>query len=91
MAAAQVVGAASCRCARRSAWCSSYRPTRSPKARNGARPAHDTDTARLENELAERLGAQVGVEPAYGAGRIVIRYGTLEELDGIVAAVGLKS
>jgi len=59
--------------------------------RGGAR-ATNQDTARLENQLAERLGAPVRIEPGRkGAGRIVIRYGTLDELDGIVATLGVRS
>ena len=51
--------------------------------------AHDADTARLENDLAERLAAVVRIEPGRrGAGRIVIRYSTLEQLDGIVERLG---
>jgi ParB family chromosome partitioning protein len=50
------------------------------------RPAADADTARLENELAERLGAKVRIEPGRnGAGRVVIGYSSLDELDGILA------
>ena len=60
--------------------------------RGSARTAADPDTARLENQLAERLGATVRIEPGRkGAGRIVIRYGTLDELDGIVATLGVRS
>ena len=52
------------------------------------KPAYDADTARLENDLAERLGAIVHIEPGRkGAGRIVIRYSTLDQLDGIVATL----
>jgi ParB family transcriptional regulator, chromosome partitioning protein len=48
------------------------------------RPA-DADTARLENDLGERLGAVVHIEPGRrGAGRVVIRYASLEQLDGII-------
>ena len=55
-------------------------------ARRRTRPNYDADTARLENELAERLGAVVRIEPGRkGAGRIVVRYSTLDQLDGIVA------
>ncbi|HEX7327089.1 MAG TPA: ParB/RepB/Spo0J family partition protein [Casimicrobiaceae bacterium] len=55
-------------------------------ARRRARPNYDADTARLENELAERLGAVVRIEPGRkGAGRVVVRYSTLDQLDGIVA------
>jgi ParB family chromosome partitioning protein len=58
-------------------------------ARRKAKPAYDADTARLENDLADRLGAVVHIEPGrQGAGRIVIRYSTLEQLDGIVARLG---
>ena len=54
-------------------------------ARRKGKPAYDADTARLENDLAEQLGAVVHIEPGrQGAGRIVIRYSTLEQLDGIV-------
>ena len=56
------------------------------RARNGARAAADPDTRRLETELAEKLGASVAIEPGrHGGGRVVIRYSSLEELDGILA------
>jgi ParB family chromosome partitioning protein len=46
----------------------------------------NADTMRLENELAERLGAPVRIEVGRkGAGRLVIRYASLEQLDGILA------
>jgi ParB family chromosome partitioning protein len=54
-------------------------------ARRKGKPAYDADTARLENDLSERLGAVVHIEPGrQGAGRIVIRYSTLDQFDGIV-------
>jgi ParB family chromosome partitioning protein len=59
-------------------------------ARRKSKPAYDADTARLENDLGERLGAVVHIEPGrQGAGRLVIRYSTLEQLDGIVLRLGL--
>ena len=59
-----------------------------PRARASARRP-DVDTARLETALAERLGAQVRIQPGpKGSGRVVIRYASLDELDGIVARVG---
>jgi ParB family chromosome partitioning protein len=64
-----------------------------PAKRAGRRPkpGYDADTARLENALAEKLGAVVHVEPGRkGAGRVVIRYSTLEQLDGIVERLGVK-
>jgi len=56
------------------------------RATRRAKPGYDADTARLETDLAEKLGAVVHIEPGRkGAGRLVIRYSTLEQLDGIVA------
>jgi ParB family chromosome partitioning protein len=49
-------------------------------------PARDADVVRLEHEIAEALGAAVAIEPRRnGAGRVVIRYSSLDELDGILA------
>jgi ParB family chromosome partitioning protein len=51
--------------------------------------ARDGDTLRLENEIGEHLGAVVRLEPGRkGAGRLVIRYSSLEQLDGIVERLG---
>jgi ParB family chromosome partitioning protein len=48
--------------------------------------ARDADTIRLENELADALGAKVTIEAKPGGkGRVVIAYSSLEQLDGIVA------
>jgi ParB family chromosome partitioning protein len=59
------------------------------RARSGARAAGDADTRRLETDLAEKLGATVKIEPGRGGGgRVVIRYTSLEELDGILAKLG---
>jgi len=59
-----------------------------PRPPGRTRPGRDADTARLENELAERLGAPVRIEPGRkGTGRIVIRYTSLEQLDGILGRV----
>ena len=58
--------------------------------RRRSKPAYDADTARLENDIGEALGAVVHIEPGrQGAGRIVIRYSTLEQLDGIIERFGL--
>ena len=60
-------------------------PTKRVGKRN-PKPGYNAATARLETELAEVLGAVVHIEPGRkGAGRIVIRYSTLEQLDGILA------
>ncbi len=59
-------------------------------ARRKGKPAYDADTARLENDLADKLGAVVHIEPGrQGAGRITIRYSSLDQLDGIVERLGL--
>jgi ParB family chromosome partitioning protein len=56
------------------------------KRTRGSGKALDADTQRLENDLAERLGASVRIEPGRnGTGRIVIRYASLEQLDGLLA------
>jgi len=53
--------------------------------RAGTRAA-DPDVARLQEELAETIGAKVTIEPkANGSGRLVIGYASLEQLDGILA------
>ena len=59
-------------------------------ARRKNKPAYDADTARIENELADALGAVVHIEPGrHGAGRLVIRYSTLEQFEGIVERIGI--
>jgi ParB family chromosome partitioning protein len=59
------------------------RSRRAPRTRAAAKG--NADTARLETELAERLGAPVRIEPGRkGTGRVVIRYSSLEHLDGIL-------
>jgi ParB family chromosome partitioning protein len=47
--------------------------------------AANADVRRLETEVAEKLGAKVHIEHTQkGAGRLVIRYNSLDELDGIL-------
>jgi ParB family chromosome partitioning protein len=56
------------------------------QAQRGAKRGHDADTARLETELAEKLGAKVSIAVGKkGAGKLVIAYSSLEQLDGILA------
>jgi ParB family chromosome partitioning protein len=58
-------------------------------ARRKAPRLADADTVRLASDLSERLGAVVVIEPGRkGAGRVVIRYSSLEQLDGIVERIG---
>jgi ParB family chromosome partitioning protein len=47
--------------------------------------AVDPNIQRLEDEIADKLGARVNIEHARaGHGRVVIRYNSLDELDGIL-------
>ncbi len=50
-------------------------------------PAKDADTARLERELSDKVGAPVSIQTGAGGkgGRLVIAYSSLEELDGILS------
>ncbi len=55
-----------------------------PKAAKKA-PTQNADIRRLEIEVSEKLGAKVAVQhTAKGAGKLVISYNTLDELDGIL-------
>ncbi|HZJ95115.1 MAG TPA: ParB/RepB/Spo0J family partition protein [Thiopseudomonas sp.] len=50
------------------------------------KPAIDPDVKRLEQKLAERLGTQVQIKHgAKGKGQLVIKYGSLDELQGVLA------
>ena len=49
------------------------------------RAAKDPDTLRLEQELSDRIGAPVNIAHGSGGrGQLVIRYSSLDELDGIL-------
>jgi ParB family chromosome partitioning protein len=48
-------------------------------------PAQNADIRRLEIEISEKLGAKVSVDhTSKGAGKLVINYNSLDELDGIL-------
>lgn len=52
------------------------------------KPVSDPDVKRLEQKLAERLGTQVKIKHGQkGKGQLVISYGTLEELQGVLAHI----
>jgi ParB family chromosome partitioning protein len=53
------------------------------------RSAHqDADVRRLETELSERLGTEVHIQQTgRGQGQLLVRYHSLEELDGILAHI----
>jgi len=51
-------------------------------------PRQDPNIARLEHDLADKLGAKVHVQHgAKGRGKLVIAYNSLDELDGILAHI----
>jgi ParB family chromosome partitioning protein len=56
-------------------------------ARKPARKSKDPDILRMEQELSERLGAPVEVEHKGKGGRLVVRYHSLEELEGILTHI----
>ncbi|GBE11090.1 putative chromosome-partitioning protein ParB [bacterium BMS3Abin12] len=59
-----------------------------PAARSVSGARADPDIRRLEERLAQQLGAPVKLEHgAGGKGRVVIRYASLDELDGILAHI----
>ena len=52
-------------------------------------PPAEPNTRRLERHLSDRVGAPVSIRNHKGGtGRIVIRYGSLDELDGILERIG---
>lgn len=56
------------------------------KPANSGSPEPDRDVIRLQEDLAERLGARVTLSPRKGGkGRLVIDYDNLEQLDSIIA------
>ncbi|WP_434457345.1 ParB/RepB/Spo0J family partition protein [Stutzerimonas urumqiensis] len=60
----------------------------SPKETPAAKSASDPDIARLEQRLAERLGSPVQIRHgAKGKGQLVIRYSSLDELQGVLAHI----
>ena len=63
------------------------RMLRPPVAAPAARSA-DPDVRRLEQQLAEKLGAQVAIRQGSGGkGSLVVTYHSLDELDGILAHI----
>ncbi len=58
------------------------KPAREPK------PSADPDISRLEQRLAERLGSPVQIRHGQkGKGQLVIRYSSLDELQGVLAHI----
>jgi ParB family chromosome partitioning protein len=56
-----------------------------PPEQKAAPKRDDRDVARLEEELADILGAQVKIKAgAKGAGQLAIHFSSLDQLDGIL-------
>jgi len=53
-----------------------------------AAAGRDPNVARLEQDLAEKLGARVAIQHgSSGKGKLVVNYNSLDELDGILAHI----
>jgi len=64
------------------------RMQQSPSSRAAEASAGDPNVNRLEQELAEKLGAKVAIQhSAGGKGKLVVSYNSLDELDGILAHI----
>lgn len=48
----------------------------------------DPDIARLQADLSDKLAANVVIQDSKGKGKLVIKYNSLDELDGILAKFG---
>ena len=52
----------------------------------------DRDTERLEEKVADRVGAKVAIQHGLkGRGKLIIEYKSLEQLDGVLAILGAVS
>ena len=64
------------------------RMQQSPASSPAAQPPGDPNVNRLEQELAEKLGAKVAIQhSSAGKGKLVVSYNSLDELDGILAHI----
>ncbi|MBL8201000.1 MAG: ParB/RepB/Spo0J family partition protein [Chromatiales bacterium] len=60
----------------------------SKPAADGPGRSTDPDVRRLENELAEKLGARVAIQHGRGGkGKLVVSYNSIDELDGILGHI----
>ncbi len=65
--------------------------SRKRSSRAVRRATRDPDVRRLETSLSDRLGAKVRIEHSGSGGRIIIRYYSLDELDGIIGHIDRDS
>lgn len=63
-----------------------------PAAKQASKkPALNRDIIRLQEKVADRLGAKVVIQHGpKGAGKLVIEYKTLDQLDGILSIMGVR-
>jgi ParB family transcriptional regulator, chromosome partitioning protein len=55
---------------------------------DAASSSRDANVERLEQELTDKLGARVAIQPGSGGkGKLVVSYNSLDELDGILAHI----
>ena len=60
-----------------------------PPVKKGADKKPDRDLLRLEEELSDRLGATVKISSnRKGGGNLTIRFGSLDQLDGLLSRLG---
>jgi ParB family chromosome partitioning protein len=60
-----------------------------PPAKKNSERKPDRDLVRLEDELSDRLGATVKIAAnRKGSGSLSIRFGSLDQLDGLLARLG---
>jgi ParB family chromosome partitioning protein len=60
-----------------------------PPVKKGAEKKPDRDLLRLEEELSDRIGATVKISSnRKGGGSLTIRFGSLDQLDGLLARLG---
>ncbi len=58
-----------------------------PPAAIKTAPKKDANIDALARSLSEKLGAAVAIEHARGKGKLIVRYSSLDELDGILARI----
>ena len=54
---------------------------------SAAKPVPNADIQRLEDRLANALGAKIRIQDRKGKGKLLIQYNSLDELDGIIAKI----
>jgi ParB family chromosome partitioning protein len=58
------------------------------RPKNTAFTPHDVNILKLQQSLTDKLGARVIVQHAKsGKGKVVVKYNSLEELEGILAHI----